>query len=131
MEIDLSKPILDKNMRLAAENRRLFDDAGVFVLDLMAHGMTVQEILGEYPGLVHADVSACLLFASRAVRDRDVEQVDLAVAGHQRSVIAQEHRSIGGLPSQCVRRRAAGYRVRGHSVVPGGNGYNHRVRLAI
>ncbi len=34
--IDLSKPILDRNERLAAENRALFDAAGVFVLDLMA-----------------------------------------------------------------------------------------------
>ena len=36
MEIDLSKPILDRNERLAAENRARFDKAGVFVLDLMA-----------------------------------------------------------------------------------------------
>lgn len=34
--IDVSKPILDLNERLAAENRALFDTAGVFVLDLMA-----------------------------------------------------------------------------------------------
>lgn len=34
--IDLSKPILDKNEKLAAENRVRFDEAGVFVLDLMA-----------------------------------------------------------------------------------------------
>jgi hydrogenase nickel incorporation protein HypB len=36
VEIDLSKPILDRNERLAAENRARFDAAGVFVLDLMA-----------------------------------------------------------------------------------------------
>jgi len=36
VEIDLSKPILDRNERLAAENRARFDEAGVFVLDLMA-----------------------------------------------------------------------------------------------
>ena len=36
MEIDLSRPILDKNERMAAENRTRFDAAGVFVLDLMA-----------------------------------------------------------------------------------------------
>jgi len=34
--IDVSKPILDRNERLAAENRARFDEAGVFVLDLMA-----------------------------------------------------------------------------------------------
>ena len=36
MEIDLSKPILDMNERLAAENRVELDRNGVFVLDLMA-----------------------------------------------------------------------------------------------
>ncbi len=34
--IDLAKPILDKNERLASENRARFEEAGVFVLDLMA-----------------------------------------------------------------------------------------------
>jgi len=34
--IDVSKPILDLNERLAAANRERFDAAGVFVLDLMA-----------------------------------------------------------------------------------------------
>ena len=34
--IDLAQPILDRNERLAAENRARFDAAGVFVLDLMA-----------------------------------------------------------------------------------------------
>ena len=36
MEIDVSKPILDRNERLAAENRALLDEHRVFVLDLMA-----------------------------------------------------------------------------------------------
>jgi len=36
VEIDLSKPILDRNERLAAENRTELDEHGVFVLDLMA-----------------------------------------------------------------------------------------------
>lgn len=36
MHIDLAKPILDKNEKIAAENRALFDKKGIFVLDLMA-----------------------------------------------------------------------------------------------
>jgi hydrogenase nickel incorporation protein HypB len=36
VEIDLSKPILEKNERLAAENRRRFEENGVYVLDLLA-----------------------------------------------------------------------------------------------
>ena len=36
MKIELQRPILDLNDRLAAENRRLFDEHGIYVLDLMA-----------------------------------------------------------------------------------------------
>ncbi len=36
MEIDISRPILDRNERLAAENRERFVENDVFVLDLMA-----------------------------------------------------------------------------------------------
>jgi hydrogenase nickel incorporation protein HypB len=36
VEIDVGKAILEKNLTLAAENRRLFDEKGVFVLDLLA-----------------------------------------------------------------------------------------------
>jgi hydrogenase nickel incorporation protein HypB len=36
VEIDLGRAILEKNETLAAENRRLFDEKGVFVVDLMA-----------------------------------------------------------------------------------------------
>jgi hydrogenase nickel incorporation protein HypB len=36
MKLDVSKPLLDLNDRLAAENRALLDEHGVFVLDLMA-----------------------------------------------------------------------------------------------
>lgn len=34
--IDLNKPILDLNERIAAQNRSVFDEKGIFVLDLMA-----------------------------------------------------------------------------------------------
>lgn len=34
--IDVSKPILDLNEKLAAGNRAIFDEKGIFVLDLMA-----------------------------------------------------------------------------------------------
>ncbi|PKQ29951.1 MAG: hydrogenase accessory protein HypB [Actinobacteria bacterium HGW-Actinobacteria-10] len=36
MEIDIGKPILDRNERMAAENRDLFDLHGIYVLDLLA-----------------------------------------------------------------------------------------------
>jgi len=36
MQIDIGRPILDRNERFAAGNREMFDKANVFVLDLMA-----------------------------------------------------------------------------------------------
>lgn len=38
-----------------------------YLLGLLAHGATVQEILDEYPGLTRDDMSACFLFASRSL----------------------------------------------------------------
>ena len=38
-----------------------------YILNLLAHGATVIEILEEYEGLVEADIRACLLFASRSL----------------------------------------------------------------
>jgi uncharacterized protein (DUF433 family) len=52
----VGKPVI-KGTRLTVE----------YVLNLLAHGATVSEILEEYEGLVEADISACLLFASRSL----------------------------------------------------------------
>ena len=38
-----------------------------YVLNLMGHGSTVDEILGEYDGLNADDIRACLLFASKSL----------------------------------------------------------------
>ena len=38
-----------------------------FVLGLMAHGATMEEILEEYDGLASEDVLACLLFAQKSI----------------------------------------------------------------
>jgi len=38
-----------------------------YVLGLLAHASTVQEILDEYPGVTLDDISACFLFASRSL----------------------------------------------------------------
>jgi uncharacterized protein (DUF433 family) len=40
-----------------------------FVLNLLAHGMTEEEIRQEYPGLSKEDIQACLLFATTVLRD--------------------------------------------------------------
>jgi uncharacterized protein (DUF433 family) len=40
-----------------------------FILNLLAHGTTVEEILMEYKGLTKEDIQACLLFATRSLED--------------------------------------------------------------
>ena len=42
-----------------------------FILNLLAQGDTIEDILKEYPGLVKEDIQACLLFASRSLQDVD------------------------------------------------------------
>lgn len=38
-----------------------------FILNLLAHGSTIDEILGEYDGLRREDIQACILFATRSL----------------------------------------------------------------
>jgi uncharacterized protein (DUF433 family) len=40
-----------------------------YVLNLMAHGATEEEILNEYPGLEREDIRACLLFSAKSLSD--------------------------------------------------------------
>lgn len=52
------KPVI-QGTRLTAE----------YILGLLAHGSTMEEILEEYPGLVKDDIYAFLLFASKTLQD--------------------------------------------------------------
>ena len=38
-----------------------------FILGLLAHGATEQEILNEYTGLTQEDIQACLLFSTKSL----------------------------------------------------------------
>ena len=42
-----------------------------YILNLLAHGATVEEILEEYQGLTAEDIRACLLFATKSLGDTD------------------------------------------------------------
>ena len=80
VEIDLSKPILDLNERLASENRSLLDEHGVFVLDLMAS-----------PG---AGKTSTILATIAALRDRyriAVIEGDIASQGRRREGQGARH----------------------------------------
>jgi uncharacterized protein (DUF433 family) len=52
----VGKPVI-KGTRLTVES----------ILNLLAHGSTVEEILDEYQGLVQEDIQSCLLFATRSL----------------------------------------------------------------
>lgn len=43
------------------------------ILDLLASGASVQELLGEYPGLEEEDILACLAYGAEMSRDRYVD----------------------------------------------------------
>jgi uncharacterized protein (DUF433 family) len=43
------------------------------VLDLLASGATVDEILADYPGLEIHDIRACLAYGSEMARERFVD----------------------------------------------------------
>lgn len=57
-EVMVGKPVI-KGTRLTVE----------YILNLLAHGTTVAEILEEYEGLTQEDIQACLLFATKALEN--------------------------------------------------------------
>ena len=52
----VGKPVI-KGTRLTVE----------FILNLMAHGETIDEIIAEYQGLTYEDIQACFLFAGKSL----------------------------------------------------------------
>ena len=57
-KVMVGKPVI-KGTRLTVE----------FILNLLAHGATATEILGEYKGLTQEDLQACILFATKSLED--------------------------------------------------------------
>ena len=55
-EVMVGKPVI-QGTRLTVE----------YILGLLAHGATSEEILAEYSGLTLDDIQACLLFAAKAL----------------------------------------------------------------
>lgn len=55
-KVMVGKPVI-KGTRLTVQ----------YVLDLLAHGATVEEILREYEGLTLEDIQACFLFATKSL----------------------------------------------------------------
>ncbi len=43
------------------------------ILDFLASGITIQEVLEDYPGLEEADILACIAYGAEMSRERYVE----------------------------------------------------------
>jgi uncharacterized protein (DUF433 family) len=46
------------------------------ILDFLASGWSISEILGNYPGLEEADIYACIAYGAEMSRERFVESDD-------------------------------------------------------
>ncbi|MCX5885691.1 MAG: DUF433 domain-containing protein [Proteobacteria bacterium] len=57
-KVMVGKPVI-KGTRLTVE----------YILNLLAHGATVTEIITEYKGLTPEDIQACILFATKSLED--------------------------------------------------------------
>jgi uncharacterized protein (DUF433 family) len=65
-KVMVGKPVI-KGTRLTVE----------YILNLLAHGSTSEEILQEYEGLSQDDIQACLLFATRSLQSTDFMPLSL------------------------------------------------------
>jgi uncharacterized protein (DUF433 family) len=68
-KIMVGKPVI-RGTRLTVE----------YILNLLAHGATIAEILEEYEGLAKDDVLACLLFASRSLESASFMPLEKEIA---------------------------------------------------
>ncbi len=51
------------------------------ILDFLASGWTIQDVLENYPGLEEADIYACLAYGAEMSRERFVEIGGPSIAG--------------------------------------------------
>ena len=63
-EICHGKPTI-RNMRYTVE----------LILDLLSSGMTISEIIEDYPALEEEDIKACLAFASRLTSVKSIHKI--------------------------------------------------------
>jgi uncharacterized protein (DUF433 family) len=57
----VGKPVI-RGTRLAVE----------FIVELLANGWTEQQIIENYPGVAHEDISACLRYAAEMLKSERV-----------------------------------------------------------
>ena len=65
-EIMVGKPVI-KGTRITVE----------YILNILSHGQTIEEILEEYDGLTKNDILACILYASCMLNKSDVYPLEV------------------------------------------------------
>ncbi len=68
-KVMVGKPVI-RGTRLTVE----------FILNLLAHGASIEEILDEYDGLTTEDIRACLLFAKESMSNTEFMPLVLETA---------------------------------------------------
>lgn len=63
------KPII-RGLRISVE----------MILDLMSQGVSIQEILEDYPDLEIDDIRACLAYARAVIANEEIERLQLEMA---------------------------------------------------
>ncbi|MDO9300153.1 MAG: DUF433 domain-containing protein [Anaerolineales bacterium] len=66
-KILIGKPVI-KGTRLAVE----------FIVELLAQGWAESEIMRNYPGIAHEDISACLMYASNILKAEKIYPLELS-----------------------------------------------------
>lgn len=84
-EVMVGKPVI-RGTRLTVEH----------VLNLLAHGMSPEEVLDEYRGLAPEDIQACLLFASKSLESNAWPQYPLYGGDPTIAERAEEELAGGG-----------------------------------
>ncbi len=79
MENDLLKRItLNPNVCFGKPTTRNMRYPVEMILDLLAAGMTFEELLEDFPDLEREDFQACLLFAGKLMKVNSINQVIVA-----------------------------------------------------
>jgi len=68
-QVMMGKPVI-RGTRLTVE----------YILNLLAHGASIDEILDEYDGLTPTDIQACFLFATKSLAGSEFLPLPLEAA---------------------------------------------------
>ena len=69
----LSRIVIDPNICFGKPTIRGHRIWVSLILDYLASGMTIDEVLDDYPGLARADILACIAYGAEMSRERYFE----------------------------------------------------------